>query len=280
MRKIAAIAVVVALIAVGVLLNHSIQPDETSKPILYPVQYPSGDVAPMVRETEVVSSYDQKIIMSSYITLEVEDFQKAYDEVAVIVTGFKGLIADSRVYETDKGQKRGTITVRLPSEEFLSAITDLEEIGHVKAKRITGKDVTEEYIDLEARLTNFDRQEDRLLEILAKANTVDEILNVEKQLERVRGEIERITGRLRYRDDRVEFATITLEFYEPEPVKPPKSSLGVNDALRESMRNFVDTINAIIVALGTVMPIVIIVAAGYLAYRLKSNKITTPGEGG
>lgn len=272
---------VVTLVAVALLLSYGNQlPGQNDKPMPYPSIEPGrADAAPLVKETQVYPSIDRKIIMSSYITLEVEDFLKAYDDVTKAVAKFKGFIADSHSYTTDSGQKRGTVVIRLPQEEFLPAIKELERLGHVKAKRITGNDVTEEYVDLEARLTNLERQENRLLEILAKANTVEEILKVENQLERVRGEIERITGRLRYLDDRIELATITIEFYEPEPLKPPKNSLGFNDALRKSMRNFVDTTNAIIVALGTIMPVALIAAAGYLAYRLKSNKMTTPGGG-
>jgi hypothetical protein len=273
MRKIAAIIVVVALIAVGVLLDQNAQLGQIHKPAPYPAQYAAseearGVLAPLVKETEGDSSYDRKVIMSSSITLEVGDFQKAYEEVATIVARFNGFIADSHSYETDQGQKRGTIVLRMPQEEFLSAINELEDIGYVKSKRITGKDVTEEYVDLEARLKNLERQESRLLDILAKANTVDEILKVEKQLERVRGEIERMTGRMRYLDDRVELATISLELYEPEPIKPAPTSWGVKDALRKSLRGFVDTTNAIIVTLGTLLPVVLMASVGYIVYRL------------
>lgn len=285
MRKIAAIVVAVVLIAVWVSLNQDAQPGQIPKPAPYPAQYAAteetrGGVAPLVKETEG-DSYDRKVIMSSSITLEVGDFQKAYEEVTMIVTRFNGFIADSHSYETDQGQKRGTIVIRLPQEKFLTAISELEMIGNVKSKRITGKDVTEEYIDLESRLRNLERQENRLLDILAKANTVDEILKVEKHLERVRGEIERITGRLRYLDNRIELAAISLEIYEPEPIKPAPTSWGTRDALRKSLRGFVDTTNAIIVALGTFLPVVLMAFFGYIAYGFirKRAAIPAPAEG-
>ena len=81
-------------------------------------------------------------------------------------------------------------------------------------KGTTGQDVTEEYVDVDARRRNLVRQEERLLTILDQAKTVEDILKVEGQLERVRGEIEALTGRLRYLDDQVELSTVDVELRE------------------------------------------------------------------
>ncbi|MEZ5334638.1 MAG: DUF4349 domain-containing protein [Methanolobus sp.] len=122
---------------------------------------------------------------------------------------------------------------------------------------VNAQDVTEEYIDVSARLENLERQEARLQEILNMTSTVEEVLNVEKELERVRGEIESLTGRLNYLDDRIEFSTITINVREPRPIT---HSWGIRDALSESVNGFISTVTALIIFVGYVLPLVIVVA--------------------
>lgn len=210
---------------------------------------------------------DRMVIASAFLTVEVEDFQEAYSGIYVLVQRFGGFIADSRSYETDSGSRRGTIVLRIPEEKFLEAVREVEKIGHLKSKRITGRDITEEYVDLGARLRNLEAQEGRLLDLLSKAGSVDEILKVEKELERVRGGIEQIKGRMQFLENRVSMATVTVELYEPEPIKPVTSGWEIREALRKAMNGFVETTSMLILALGTVLPVVIVASLGYLAFK-------------
>jgi hypothetical protein len=218
-----------------------------------------GEVASESYDSDI--NTERKIIQRASLRIEVEDFQASSDALFRIVEQSDGFISDSYSYVTDTGRKRGDITIRVPTDKFLSVIRELEQLGTVQSKQISGEDVTEEYIDLQARLNNSERQEKRLLEILDKAEEVKDILEVERELERVRGEIERLTGRITYLENRIELATITVSLYEPEPIT---QSWGIRDALRASFAGFVAVIRGLIIAIGYFLPLVILVGIGWL----------------
>ncbi len=204
---------------------------------------------------------ERKIIQTASLSIEVEDFQSSSDSVIDIVERYNGFISDSRTYVTDTGRKRGDITIRVPTDKFLAVIAEIEHVGDVKSKHTSGEDVTEEYIDLTARLNNFERQEERLLEILDIANTTKEVLEVEREIWRARGEIERLTGRIKYLENRVELATISVSLYEPEPIT---HSWGIRDALRSAFEGFVSMTRGLIILVGYALPLLILVGLGWL----------------
>jgi hypothetical protein len=125
---------------------------------------------------------ERKIIQRASLSIEVKDFQSSSDAVIDIVERSNGFISDSHTYVTDTGRKRGDIIIRVPTDKFLVVIAEIEHLGDVKSKHTSGEDVTEEYIDLTARLNNSERQEKRLLEILDMANTTKEVLEVEREI--------------------------------------------------------------------------------------------------
>jgi len=103
------------------------------------------------------------------------------------------------------------VTIRVPRERFEETIARIEAIGNVLHRDIRARDVTDEYVDLEARLKNSYAMRERLQELLAKAN-VKEALDIEAQLGRVTEEIERMEGKLKLMRDEISFSTITASF--------------------------------------------------------------------
>ncbi|MDY6965861.1 MAG: DUF4349 domain-containing protein [Halobacteriota archaeon] len=204
---------------------------------------------------------NRMVIKSASLSIEVTDFQASFDRVKDITQNANGFIADSSSYVTGSGNTRGDVTIRVPQDNFNSVIEELKQLGNLKSEQISGEDITEEYIDLNARLNNLERQEERLLEILDLADTVEDILKVEKELGRVRGEIEQITGRIRYLDDRVELSTIRVSIYEPEPIT---RSWGLRDALRSSVEGFVLMVNSIVIFAGYILPILILIIIAWV----------------
>ena len=160
------------------------------------------------------------------------------------------------------GRKNGEMTVRVPQKNFYSTIEQIETLGTVKSRQISGQDVTEEFIDLGARLDNLKKQETRLQEILKNATTVKDVLEVEHELERVRGEIERLTGRLNYLNQSIEMSTITVSAREPAPITG--EGWGITDALREAVTGFIDSVKGIIIFIGFILPIVVFIALVYV----------------
>ncbi|WP_342306086.1 DUF4349 domain-containing protein [Methanolobus sp. ZRKC5] len=203
---------------------------------------------------------DRKTITTVDMTLRVNDAAASLDEISKMALASGGYVSSSSVYdsyyESDAG-KEGYVTVRVPESEYSSFLDNVEDLGEVTSKSVNAQDVTEEYIDVTARLDNLKIQETRLQEILNMTVTVEEVLSVEKELGRVRGEIESLTGRLNYLEDRIEFSTINIRVTEPRPIT---RSWGIRDALSESVNGFISMVNALIVLVGYVLPLVIIVA--------------------
>ena len=206
-------------------------------------------------ETTVI----RKVITTGDLAIEVDDASAAVDEIISITQVAGGFVSSSSVYDNYYGEstgKAGYVTIRIPQSGFTSVMGEIEALGTVTSKSISGRDVTEEYVDLSARLGNLERQELRLLEILNMTTTVDEVLDVERELGRVRGEIESLTGRLNYLNDRVDLSTINVRVSEPRPIT---HSWGLRDALSDSVNGFISTVNALIVLIGYVLPILIFV---------------------
>jgi len=204
---------------------------------------------------------ERKIIQRASLRIEVKDFQSSSDAVIDIVERSNGFISDSHSYVTDTGRKRGSITIRIPADRFIAVIDEIACVGDVKSKHTSGEDVTEEYIDLTARLNNSERQEQRLLEILDMANNTKEVLEVERAIWRVRTEIERLTGRIKYLENRVELATISVSLSEPEPLT---HSWGVRYAIRSALGGFASVVRGLIILVGYALPILILAGFGWL----------------
>jgi hypothetical protein len=271
-KKSSMIFILALLLGSGLVLLSLDKGQLNQRPVPESAKYSYGGMAQAETSSmkPAVSSSpqpDRMVIASAFLTLEVKGFQEAYSGIYLIVQRFDGFIADSRSYETDSGSRRGTIVLRIPEEKFIDAVKEVEGVGHLKSKRITGRDVTEEYMDLGARLRNLEAQEGRLLDLLSKAGSIEDILKVEKELERVRGGIEQIKGRMQFLDNRVSMATVTVELYEPEPIKPVTSGREIRQALRKALKGFVETTGMLILALGTVLPVVILASLGFLAVK-------------
>jgi hypothetical protein len=217
------------------------------------------------------ASVDRKTITTVDMTIQVSDAADGVDEISNMAVASGGYVSSSSIrdsyYDSHEG-KEGYITVRVPESEYSSFLENVGELGEVTRESVSAQDVTEEYIDVSARLDNLERQEARLQEILNMTETVEDVLAVEKELERVRGEIESLTGRLNYLDDRIEFSTINIRVTEPRPIT---RSWGIRDAISESVNGFISMVNALIILVGYLLPLVIVLiffgGAGLLIRR-------------
>ncbi|MFA5867068.1 MAG: DUF4349 domain-containing protein [Actinomycetota bacterium] len=210
-----------------------------------------------------------KLIKTADATIEVGkgEFEKKYEAVKRIAGQFDGHVTNANATREKGVMTSGTVTMRVPAKEFDNAIAAIKKTGTVDSLNIKSDDVSEEYVDLESRLKNYQAQEAQLLAIMAKAQTVDETLKVQEQLTAVQGEIEVIKGRMQYLDNRVDFSTITVTVQEPGAVVPPSDEWGFMDALRTAGKAFLWTINGLIIIIGATLPIIILIALSVLCLR-------------
>lgn len=170
-------------------------------------EYEVGDAAELFAE--------RLVVFTARLELEVEDLESALDAVRLLAESYGGFVATEKTRS-----ESGFITIRVPQRVFHDAVAEIEALGVVQGRDLQGEDVTEEYVDLGSQLVNLERQEQRLLEIMEMGTTVESVLKVEKELERVRGRIESIKGRMNYLESRVELATITVYLNLVEEEEP------------------------------------------------------------
>ena len=138
------------------------------------------------------------IVRTGNMALVVEDVSAAIDRIAGLADTFEGYVVSSSSWQ--EGERLvGNITIRVLAERFDDAIRALRGLAvEVTSESTSSKDVTEEYIDLSAKLKNLEATEEQLLRLMEKAERVEDILDIQRELSRTRGEIEQTKGRMQY----------------------------------------------------------------------------------
>jgi heme/copper-type cytochrome/quinol oxidase subunit 4 len=162
------------------------------------------------------ASTPRMVISTADLDMEVSDIQKTNDKITDIVAKMGGFITESGINRYD-GRETASLTARVPAENYRSALDQIGKLGKVTSKTEKGEDVTEEYVDIQSRLRNLKREEEQFLKVLSRANKVTDILAVESELGRVRGEIEQATGRIQFLQNQIALSTINVELSEPTP---------------------------------------------------------------
>jgi len=161
---------------------------------------------------------DRKIIRNGYMTLEVNDITVALVSVAAIATDLNGYVVSSNksgALDITYGQ----ISIRVPSDRFDEAFDKLRKIAvNVPNESTNSQDVTQEYTDLQAQLRNLEATEAQYLEILKKAEKVEDILAVQRELSNVRGQIEQVKGRIQYIERTSDMALIDVNLTKVKPI--------------------------------------------------------------
>jgi hypothetical protein len=179
-------------------------------------------------------------------------------------------LAEGETMPSGDAALQAFIVVRVPAAKYQAFIDEAAKLGKVLIQTESTDDVTQQHIDLTARLDNLKAEEARLREFFAKAKSVTEMLQIEKELSRVRGEIESMAAQVAYLERQAAMATVTIELSEPKPlVRPGGVDWGVGKALTDSIRAFVGTLNVLIVMLGPILALgLFIVLPAVLIARL------------
>ncbi|NLE97574.1 MAG: DUF4349 domain-containing protein [Propionibacterium sp.] len=222
--------------------------------------------------TDEAGDGDRMVIRSKTLRLEVGSTSDAVGTIREVAGKHSGGVTGMQV-ATDTGEwiyhydengypvgdgaaLRGWVTVRVPTADFEAFVDEVSAIGTIKFQSEASDDVTQEHVDLSARLENLRAQEARLREFFEAADDVEDMLAIEKELGRVRGDIESLDAQVTFLERQAAMATVTVELVEPrEVVRPDGESWGFVDAITDGVRGAAGVLTGIITFVIATAPI-------------------------
>jgi len=230
----------------------------------------SGDEVTFAELDTTEMTKDLMVVKTADVSYEVEDVDKATDEVVTVVSKYNAFILDSHKYKDEYGFNYSTVTVRIKPEYFEKAIKDLHEgvEGELTNEQITGEDVTAEYVDLKARLDNKLEVQRRFNEYLdTQTQSLNDIITVERELERIGEDVERLKGELRYLENRVALSTITVNVQEPSAPTIPGGKRTFWEDIKWAFRVMFGVIVFLIQAFIILLPFIVIIVVAFIVIR-------------
>ena len=223
------------------------------------------------------------IIRNKTLRIEVKAVADAIDKIQAASKKSGGIITGMQVatdsgspiyrYEDSGSPSDGTallgyVVVRVPADKFEAFVTEVSALGTVRYEAETSDDVTQQHVDLSARLDNLRAEEKRLREFFTAAKDVKDMLAIEQELSRVRGEIESLDAQVKYLERQAAMATVTIDLNEPQPiVRPGGENWGFGDAVTTGFRGAASAIQLIIIVAITLAPFAAIALLVFFAIR-------------
>lgn len=200
----------------------------------------------------------RQIIYSSVLSLVVDDYQAFEVALPGIVESFGGFISNSETNRRVRARQSGSWTLRVPADNYSVLLSRVTKLGFAESLREDAKDVTDEFVDVQARLRNNTRLEERILKMLDERNgKLSDVIEIERELSRVREESERMEGRLRLLADQASLATIRLSVREEKEFVPPVAPSfadEVSTAWEQSITSLMDFVKGVAILLASLVP--------------------------
>nr|WP_315205593.1 DUF4349 domain-containing protein [uncultured Flavobacterium sp.] len=234
--------------------------------------YDKRDLNSSTKATQ--QNIEQKIIKEGNLRFETNDLKATYTQIQNSVKTNNAIIQNDTEGKDYESVFRRLI-IRVPNKNFDLFLKDISKgVAYFDNKEISSRDVTAEYIDIDARLKAKKVLENRYLELLKKANKVTEMLEIEKQLSVIREEIEAKEAQLNYMQNQVSFSTITVEFYKSIAEESGvTSSYGMK--IWTAIKSGFNSLSSLFINLLSIWPFIIILfTIGYfIRKRFKTKKI-------
>lgn len=237
------------------------------------------------------SSPEQKLIKRYRVTLETTEYDRTRSEISALVEGYGGYFSSSSENggNTSGGRRSsryGEFTIRIPAEKLDEFISELGGKGNVISSNLTTDDVTESYYSYQSRLDALALQEQRILDMMEKADSLDYLIKLEDKLSQIRSEINELNYQLKYYDKSVDYSYVTVNLrevveYTEEPENNFISRLG--NAVKNTFVVFGEVLGEILIGIVWILPFAL--AAGAVALiivisvkRRKNKKLSEKTE--
>ena len=249
---------------------------------------PAGDEegaqAPEVQKLAPLdaAAFDDKIIREGTVTVEVAEgaFDRGLLRVSEIAQELGGTVVSMNTQQDQDESPSGSVTVRVPTDEYDALISGIGGIGKVRGRKISSRDVTTEYVDLRSRLRHAEAQERFYLGLLSDAKDVQDAIAVQQQLNGIQTEIERMRGRLRFLDARTAYSTLTVAIFEPGApavvTREPSTGPSLARYWETAQEAFVTVVGSVMVTVVSLLPLLVLLALAFAAWRMLRARAGTP----
>jgi hypothetical protein len=197
---------------------------------------------------EMVRAKNPLIVRAAQLTIAVKDFEKTRATVDEMLKRRGGYLGQSNVSSPDDVGRVFEATLRVPSDQLEAAMAEIRALGRVESESQNGEEITQQYVDLEARLSNARNSERRLADLLRdRTGKLADVLAVEKEIERVRAEIERMEAERKNFANRVDFATLNVKLideYRAGLQMPGSVSFRLRNAAIDGYRTMTESVTA------------------------------------
>ena len=243
-----------------------------------------------VSQKTSATSADRLVVMNAAVHLRVDDLGAAIASIRTLTQTVGGTISQLTVNaDTESptanaaqstsstprmpGPASASLTLRVPAQSLAGVQAKVSALGRLISQSSSESDVTQQHIDMSARLTNLRAEEARLRGLLARAGKVTELLAVERELSRVRGDIESMQAQLAYLESQAAMATLTVSMDQPGPVvRPSSGGWGIVDAITSGVQGAVQLVRIVITAVIALSPLVAIVALFWWFFSWRARR--------
>lgn len=251
----------------------------------------SSSIASEAETNPVYQDPNAKLIREADLSIQTTEFEQAVTKLEEMVVGFGGYFQNASLdggsYRNVNATRSGDYTIRIPAEQYEVFLSQTGELGYVTYRNESTQNIGEQYYDTEARLKTQKTKQDRLLSLLSKAETMEDIITLESALSDVEYEIEQLSSTLNRYDSLVGFSTIHLYLNEVHKVS---EQTGVTDTLGQRMsKGFASSLDGLVEGVQDLLVWIsyhvfglavfaVIVAGGIVIAVRKLKKIKTPTD--
>jgi hypothetical protein len=249
-------------------------PAQAEERVAEPSQAPAGG-------SVLKATQERMVIHRAELALSSDDVARTADAAAAVVERAKGYVASRDEQHTGSHVTESALVLRVPAPEFDRVLAELKHGNDVVRESLSGQDVTAEYTDNAARLRAQRVLEERLLALSTSQQALKDLLEVERELLRVRSEIERLLGAQQLLENQSSMGTISLTVRSPvQPVVSDSSSVGsqLANAVEEGLETALEVTTALIRVLLAFLPFLPLPVFAYLLFRMRRRRLLSQGQ--
>ena len=228
---------------------------------------------PQQQNSTLQQNVQRMLVQTGYIEYETKDIALEKEKINSAMLASGGYISNETQRQLPNGVRQ-EITLRMPADKFMSVVDDVKAgVGKFAKMDIRANDVTEEFLDISARLKTKKEMEERFRALLLKAAKISEILEIEREINALREEIESTEGRMQFLSNQAQFSTLTIVYYTV--LAPAEIKKDEENRFLKAMKNGWDGVVEFLVVLVRIWPLLILVLGIFYFVRRYLNKLKT-----